>query len=260
MTDLVQRIRSFARPLAPLPTDATPRLAPLPWIRAVLFDLYGTLFVSGAGDVGATAETPAEPRLPAAIRSHHEAARAAGIEHPEVDLLAIWRDLAGGDEALAEARAIDCEWMVNPVWPMPGAADMLRALRDQGVLLGIVSNAQFFTPPLFEALLGADAAALGFENDACAWSYQLGRAKPSPLLYQRAMDTWVRRGIRPGEILMVGNDMRNDVLPAAACGMRTALFAGDARSLRLRGRSAAETPPDLVLTELAQLPPLLGRF
>ncbi|MFO1491262.1 MAG: HAD family hydrolase [Kiritimatiellia bacterium] len=260
MADLVQRIRSLARPLAPIPTHAAARLAPLPGVRAVLFDLYGTLFVSGAGEVGATAETPAEPRLSAAIRRHHEAARATGIDHPEVDLLSIWRDLAGGDEALAETRAIDCEWSVNPVWPMPGAAGMLRALRGQGVLLGIVSNAQFFTPPLFEALMGSDATALGFEAGACAWSYQSGRAKPSPHLFHRAMDAWVRRGIRPGEILMVGNDMRNDVLAAAACGMRTALFAGDARSLRLRGRSTVETPPDLVLTELEQLPPLLGRF
>ena len=45
MLDLVQRIRSLARPLAPLPTGVAPRLAPLPGIRAVLFDLYGTLFV-----------------------------------------------------------------------------------------------------------------------------------------------------------------------------------------------------------------------
>ena len=259
MLDLVQRIRSLARPLAPLPTGVAPRLAPLPGIRAVLFDLYGTLFVSGAGEVGATTETSTDPRLLDAIRSRHEAARAAGVDHPEIDIQEIWRELLGGDAALAKTRAVDYEWRVNPVWPMPGAGEVLRALRDRGLLLGIVSNAQFFTPPLFEALLGEDAASLGFDPDACAWSYVLGRAKPSPLVYRHAMKAWAQRGIRPGEILMVGNDMRNDVLAAAGCGLRAALFAGDARSLRLRGGSTADAPPDVVLTDLGQLPPLLIR-
>ena len=258
MSDLVQRIRLLARPLAPLPAGVPPRLVPLPGVRAVLFDLYGTLFVSGAGEVGATTETSTDPRLLAAIRRRHEAARAAGVDHPEVDILEIWRELSGGDEAVAEARAVEYEWRVNPVWPMPGAGGMLRALRDRGLLLGIVSNAQFFTPPLFEALLGADAAGLGFDADACAWSYSLGRAKPSPSVYRHAIQPWIRRGLRPAEILMVGNDMRNDVLAAAACGLRTALFAGDARSLRLRDRRPEDTPPDAVLTSLEQLPPLLA--
>ena len=257
MPDLVQRIRSLARPLTPLPTGVAPRLTPLPGIRAVLFDLYGTLFVSGAGEVGATTEISTDPRLLDAIRRRHEAAQAAGVDHPEVDILEIWRELLGEDEALAEAQAVDHEWRVNPVWPMPGAGDVLRALRNRGLLMGIVSNAQFFTPPLFEALLGADAAALGFDAAACAWSFALGRAKPSSFVYHKAMEAWTRRGIQPGEILMVGNDMRNDVLAAAACGLRTALFAGDARSLRLRGGSPADTPPEAVLTSLKQLPPLL---
>jgi putative hydrolase of the HAD superfamily len=259
MPDLVQRIRSLARPMVPLPTGVAPRLAPLPVVRAVLFDLYGTLFVSGAGEVGATTETSTDPRLLDAIRSRHEAAHAAGVDHPEVDIRGIWRELLGGDLAWAEARAVDHEWRVNPVWPMPGVGEVLGALRDRGLLLGIASNAQFFTPPLFEALLGGDTAALGFDPDACAWSYLLGRAKPSPIVYQHAMKAWAQRGIRPGEILMVGNDMRNDVLAAAGFGLRTALFAGDARSLRLRGGSTAATPPDVVLTSLRQLPPLLTR-
>ena len=55
--------------------------------------------------------------------------------------------------------------------------------------------------------------------------------------------------------------MLNDIYPAAMCGMNTALFAGDARSLRLRedhpdcqGLSA-----DLVITDLRQIPVLIHR-
>ena len=60
---------------------------------------------------------------------------------------------------------------------------------------------------------------------------------------------------------MVGNDVRNDLLGARAAGLRTALFAGDARSLRLRRDDprCAAVCPDLVLTHLSQLPLALRR-
>ena len=58
---------------------------------------------------------------------------------------------------------------------------------------------------------------------------------------------------------MVGNDVRNDILAARRAGLRGALFAGDARSLRLRrdDPACAGLEPDLVLTELPQLPAAL---
>ena len=62
-------------------------------------------------------------------------------------------------------------------------------------------------------------------------------------------------GISAAEALYVGNDMLNDITPAHALGFRTALFAGDARSLRLRENDerVAGIEPDLVLTDLAQI-------
>ena len=49
--------------------------------------------------------------------------------------------------------------------------------------------------------------------------------------------------------------MLNDILPATKCGFRTALFAGDARSLRLRDQDSrvADITPDIIATDLAQL-------
>ena len=49
--------------------------------------------------------------------------------------------------------------------------------------------------------------------------------------------------------------MLNDVLPAKQVGFRTALFAGDRRSLRQREDDlrVSKIVPDLVLTELGQL-------
>jgi putative hydrolase of the HAD superfamily len=47
----------------------------------------------------------------------------------------------------------------------------------------------------------------------------------------------------------------NDVFAASQVGFRTALFAGDARSLRRRDQDprCAGATPDVILTELTQL-------
>ena len=74
-------------------------------------------------------------------------------------------------------------------------------------------------------------------------------------LFNAAAEVLSAYGIGPPEVLYVGNDMLNDILPASSVGFRTALFAGDARSLRRRqgdGR-VARIVPDLVLTRLSQL-------
>jgi putative hydrolase of the HAD superfamily len=57
------------------------------------------------------------------------------------------------------------------------------------------------------------------------------------------------------EILFVGNDMYRDIYPAYRAGFKTALFAGDAKSLRLReDKTELQTiTPDFIITDLMQL-------
>ena len=45
-------IRQSSRPLSPIPTGVERKLQHLEEIRAVLFDIYGTLFVSRSGEIG----------------------------------------------------------------------------------------------------------------------------------------------------------------------------------------------------------------
>jgi putative hydrolase of the HAD superfamily len=184
-----------------------------------------------------------------------------------VQVVAVWRtvlsDLArrGMVDATASRRAdvarlaVEYEVRANPVWPMPGAVECLRVLRAKSLVLGIVSNAQFYTPELFPALLGQPAEQLGFDPKLQHYSYRHGRAKPGLALFQAAAEALAARGIAPGQALYVGNDMLNDVLPAGRLGFRTALFAGDRRSFRERRDDprVRGVVPDLVLTELRQL-------
>ncbi len=282
---LIERIEALTSPLTPQPTGTTPRLDPIPRIRAVLFDIYGTLVISGSGDIGLTtaattggafheAWTAAElaPSLlppgfdgPAALSAHiraeHARRRAGGVEHPEVDIVAIWRTLLAdlglaSDHRRLRRLALEYELRVNPVWPMPGLTTLIESLGQRELVLGIVSNAQFYTPLMLEAFLRRSMDRAGFDLRCCAWSYRQGVAKPSRAIYGPALaGLYAHHGIHPDEVLYIGNDMRNDVWPARALGCRTALFAGDARSLRLRAGHAQMqgVEPDRVVTVLGQL-------
>lgn len=277
-------IRTHMRPLAPIPTGAAPRLSTLPGIRTVLFDIYGTLLVSGCGEVGTAVELHAagavrdtfrELGRPAdidperaletqqqVIHETHARLREQGIDYPEVDIVDVWRQtllrlgLPSAADLDLELLALTYEARTNPVWPMPHAAECLSTLQAAGLSLGIVSNAQFFTPPLFPVLFSRDISEMGFDDALCFYSWRHGVAKPSSRLYELAVDALRERGISPGETLYVGNDMLNDVTGAAQVGFRTALFAGDARSLRRRegDERTAGIVPDLELTDLSQMP------
>ena len=286
-------LRAHAKPLEPLPTGTEPVLRRLDGVRAVLFDVYGTLFVSGCGDVGTEAvsgraeaaeaslaavelTTPASGEEvvrvhDATIRRHHERVRAKGIEFPEVDIVQIWREVVGelssGTEPAVDpigfdaARlAVEYEARVNPSWPMPGMVECLQSLQAAGMQLGLVSNAQFYTQHLFPALVGRSVDELGFDQELLLFSFQHGQAKPGDHLYRQAADRLARRGIRPDEVLYVGNDMLKDVLPASRAGFHTALFAGDARSFRRRQDDprVGAIEPDLVVTELGQMGGTIG--
>jgi len=121
--------------------------------------------------------------------------------------------------------------------------------------MGLVSNAQFFTPYLFEWFLESNPGNLGFSPDLTYLSYKFGYAKPSTHLFQKASDRLEKLGTPPETVLYVGNDMLNDMYPAKSVGFQTALFAGDARSLRMREKDSRCMGiwPDLIVTELIQL-------
>jgi putative hydrolase of the HAD superfamily len=288
MFPLIKIIREQSRELLPQETNIEPVLRHLPGIKCVIFDVYGTLMVSGVGDISHSSaddrsqaiisifkemdlpfrETLPEPgkTLNTLIQSHQETSRQKGIDYPEIDIREVWSDFIRQhtriDPATApaqttiEALAIRFELKVNPTWPMPFLEKTLRSLRDYGIKLGIVSNAQFFTPLLFEAYHNQTPESLGFEKELCQWSYCFKEAKPSTRMYRiNAMKLEAKYGIRANEVIYVGNDMLNDITPAYKSGFKTALFAGDQRSLRLReGDERIENiAPDLIIRSLDQL-------
>lgn len=277
-----------------LPDDAGPRLVKLEGIRAVVFDVYGTLFSSGVGDISLATEDDRDALLretliangiyPTAladklrldeqlhnlIHGHQDSRREEGIEYPEVDIRRVWQDLLNQLEALnliepldeisIEKLVLDYETRVNPTQPMPGLADALGELHERSLVLSVISNAQFYTPFLFEAFLGKTIEELGFCPNCNVWSYAELEGKPSQQLYKYAEKRLAEHhSITPEQCLYVGNDMRNDIWPAQALGFKTALFAGDRLSLRRREDHPAckDIRADLEITELDQILPLI---
>lgn len=276
--DLIATIARLSRPLAEQKTGEKPVLPELEGVRAVVFDVYGTLLISGSGDISLASEgsrgAAAQEALAATgmnvvdgdglVAALHEAVhashQASASDHPEVEIRELWRDVLASldlrvSDELIERFAVEYECRVNPIWPMPGLAETLSGLGNLGLELGIVSNAQFFTPLAFEPLTGKSLGLWGFEEALSVWSYEHREAKPGTFLYERCAEAFGERGIEPDEALFVGNDLRNDVWPAQRVGFKTALFAGDARSLRWRRDDdrLAEVRPDAVVTDLRQL-------
>jgi len=242
-----------------------------------MFDVYGTLFISGSGDIGMARDhggrrdlletllrrnrvnmSPEQMQagFSAMVGILHQQMKNQGVDVPEVAYDRIWASLLPGlDPEAIHEFAVAYELIVNPVYPMPNLDVLLAGCRKRKLTMGIISNAQFFTPLLFQWFLGGAPESIGFDPGLLFYSYQYGVAKPSPVLFGAAVAALEERGVGAGEVLYIGNDMLNDIYAAQQDGFQTALFAGDARSLRLREdrKTCEAASPDLVLTDLSQL-------
>lgn len=205
-------------------------------MAAVLFDFSGTLFRIESAESWLRAVL-AESALTLSARELAEAARAleaagalpggaAPAELP-ADLAAAW---AVRDESAALHRAaytglsrrvplpdpalhdaLYDRHMSPLAWsPYPDAADVLRALRERGIGVGVVSNIGWDLRPVFRAH-GLDAYV-----DTYALSYEHGIQKPDPRLFAMAC---AALDADPRDVLMVGDNRPADG-GAAALGCR----------------------------------------
>jgi putative hydrolase of the HAD superfamily len=141
------------------------------------------------------------------------------------------------------------------VWPSKGSIEFIRKLQDRNVHAGIISTAQFYTPIIMEALYQNSLETLGFKERICIWSYEHRHRKPSAVMFKLCEEGLRTFGIKPSDALYVGNDMFNDIVPAQKAGFKTALFAGDVRSLRLHGdvEECTKMKPLVVFNDFKQL-------
>ncbi|MEU0215433.1 HAD-IA family hydrolase [Streptomyces sp. NPDC006265] len=205
-------------------------------MTAVLFDSSGTLFRVESTDswlrgslAGADVRLT-EPELTAAVSALEAVGALPGGGDPArvpEELADAWliRDRSAAlhraaytglarqvplpDPALHDA--LYDRHMTPAAWaPYPDAVEVLRALRERGVLVGVVSNIGWDLRPVFRAH-GLDPYV-----DTYVLSFEHGIQKPDPRLFGIACEAL---GADPRTTLMVGDDRRADG-GAAALGCR----------------------------------------
>src|SRR6056297_1613517 len=289
---LIERIKELAEPLSPISIDHATSLKKLSGIKCVAFDFYGTMFISGVGDIGIDEDPEGESEeifrnsleaagftvndvsagtyglqvLEKTLARHKDEAKERGIAYPEPEIREVWKDtlkemaeqsmISGSvDESSIAKFAVEFEFRINAVWPVPNLAGILTNLKKQGLELAIISNSQFYTPLAFEAIIGQSPENFGFNKDLLVWSYKCGRKKPDTDFYADFVNRIQEQGMDPTEVLYVGNDINKDIKPAKYLGMHTALFVGDSHSIRHEESELKHLSlsPDLVIDRLSQI-------
>ncbi|MGQ8338545.1 HAD family hydrolase [Sunxiuqinia sp. A32] len=296
----IEKLGPFLDKIQPIdikPTDAVPSYSLDKSIKAVIFDIYGTLIISASGDImqssydssmfkealisaGYTIKVPEADLMEIHdifgknVIEAKEIAKENGTPFPELNIVEIWQKTLNRceEKKLIESTAqadiklftFIFELKSNQVWPMPDLNKTLEGIKDAGYPMGIVSNAQFYTPVIMNYFLynkiKPDEFIDGFENDISVFSYKMLKGKPDPIVYKVLTDPLKKRGLKPDDVLYVGNDMIKDIWAAKQVGFKTCFYAGDMRAYRLRKDhpEASKIKPDHTITSLKQLWEILG--
>lgn len=201
--------------------------------RNFLFDLYGTLadihtdegspalwlrMSALLGMEGAvwTPEALEKKYRDGIARMEAEARKVRGCG-AEIDVAPLFRSFytdAGVEASEADAARLAREFRVLSLCKLrlfPGAAALLKALRENGCRVFLLSNAQaLFTRPELR-LLGLDTL-----FDDILLSSEAGLKKPDAGFYGQML---TKNGLDPAETVMVGNDDQADCHGAAAVGL-----------------------------------------
>lgn len=199
-------------------------------IRALICDIYGTLLevsppqapiswealwkTAGCGPP-TMSEDEFSSRTEAIIAQEHRVRRLKGLDFPEVDWLDVLQRVIGAsssdfvrDFAGHLARRQRC------CTAMPGAARVLQEATRRNIPIGLCSNCQDYTLTELAAAFPDQI----FDSDISFLSFCHGFSKPSPRVFAHLTNRLAARGISPQEILMIGDRLDNDIIPARSSG------------------------------------------
>jgi putative hydrolase of the HAD superfamily len=216
--------------------------------RAILFDIGGPIDMEFAWEIavdGAIASACGLEGIRVDQAMIDEASEAAVAAFAPDAYAFMVEYLCGGDPETAKRAGERRRAMVAglDVFQMrPDMPALLRRLASRGLRLGIVANQ---SAGMAERLQHEGIADL-FEHVGITGL--TGLRKPDPRAFTVACDALA---VTPAEVIMVGDRIDIDIVPAKALGMAAILFRGG-RHRRQRPRSAAEEP-DAVVTDVLEL-------
>lgn len=204
-------------------------------IRAVFFDWYSTLanidgprsaqYIKVFHDLGIEIPpekaargilradeylTSEEERRPFATRSHEERAYIY-IVYPRMILDEM--GMGGQDDVAMAVRDIVRDLRKEPRVSLPALFDdalpAIKALKDRGILLGVISNAS------------RELSHHCQEVDVVLTSQEAGARKPEPLIFLTALG---KANVPAAEAIFVGDQYKADVQGARSAGMSAVLL------------------------------------
>jgi putative hydrolase of the HAD superfamily len=208
------------------------------------------------------------------IALNHEKSLKKGVESPEVRIEEVWeviimmlcrhgydvsRHGSGDKRELARCMAYYYNFHSLAGKFYDGVVDALLRLQKGNMKVGIVSDAQFYTPIDLTLLTRQQSNNMLddylelFDVDLIFYSYEYGMTKANPMLFQKLYDALYEYQILPSQTVFVGNDLFLDVKPAADIGMCTAFFTGDDKSAFVHD-TGGEIIPDIVFEAWDELP------
>lgn len=211
-------------------------------ITSVVFDV-GECLVDETREYGTWADWLGVPRH--TFAATFGAVIARGRDYRETfQVFAPGFDLAAQREARAAAGKP--EWFGEDDL-YPDVRPTLQRLREAGVWVGVAGNQT--------ARAGGILRGLDLPADLIATSDDWGVEKPSVAFFERV----VREAPgEAGEILYVGDRLDNDIRPAAAAGLRTALIRRGPWGVIQQHDPDADRVPTFRIDSLAELPDLIA--
>ena len=220
-------------------------------LRAAVFDVDFTLARPGP-DLGPEGYRELGSRHGLELDpARYEDARAAAFaevkRHPELDHdEEIWvlfteriiKGMGGEGNTYAAAREMEGRWAHSIHFELyDDVLPVLDRLREHGLAIGLVSNSS--------RDLNDFVAHHGLYADAVLTSRAHGKTKPHESIFRAILD---RLGVAPGEAVMVGDTIEDDIEGARAIGMRSILLDREGRYPDAEDR----------LDDLRELPAALG--
>jgi 2-haloalkanoic acid dehalogenase type II len=217
-------------------------------VEWITFDCYGTLIDWEGGVADALS-----PFLPPPVDRAALAARyimvEAEVEHesyrPYRDVLAVASARLletlghplprGRERVLPESLAL---WR-----PFPEVPEALRALRDQGYRLAILSNVD-------RALLASSIVHLGIQPDLAITAEDCGSYKPAAGHWSRFQ---ALSGAGPGRTIHVAASLFHDIVPATSFGYRTVF-------VNRHGAPVKDATPTRTVRDLRDIPSVIDEI
>jgi putative hydrolase of the HAD superfamily len=201
---------------------------PAPDLKAILFDVDDTLFSTTdfakrarGNAVRAMVEAGLAMPEQAVQQELREVLREFGsnyTNHYDKLLMRLpARASEGRNPALIVAAGVVAyhDTKFRELEPFDDVRPFLRAAGEAGIVLGIVTHG--LTPKQAEKLIRLDLVSL-LDPAAIFISDQVGISKPNPKLFALAAR---RLGLEPGQCMVVGDNLTNDIAPARELGMHT---------------------------------------